>query len=390
MKKIQAFGFILTALILALTLSVCQINIAYAAPSRARLRAVRDLDGDALTRRAIDAFRVVYEPVSETYGDEYLSTVYVYASRGFGLINRTAENERLTVIRDGGFVYALDLAENNPYEPRLRDGSDFAKYLANPDKILSDMGIAELDASMAYIVGRDAPYRLLMSETQKLSAVRLPAGDKERDRIDFVYNGSNGDAVAAVMRAYDKAAWAAVKNARDSAVALELMGYVFTVKPGINPFGPEEATGFEKAAQYAKSAASQAYLSDAGADSLGINKRADSLDFNFRGSIETDKILIDAAGKPLFPMSFLARSLGYKLTWNSPEKTFLVTNGDSLIAAKKIESSYTLSNYKTAKHSICSIIDNKVYVDLGFVINTLNCELNYDGDKTVTAGVRLR
>jgi hypothetical protein len=175
---------------------------------------------------------------------------------------------------------------------------------------------------------------------------------------------------------------------------LDMMNQVFVLSPrGENIYipGSPDATGFDAAYEVLQNAVSTAYVyNPSGVDEpIAFEQNGDTADLYIGQWVFRDKILFDADGRALFPARVLSEALGYQVEWDASTASFIIMKDDSLIAAQSVEDSYTAVALKDATEITCAMIDGSVYVDLDFVVNTLNCAVSrHEANRAVTVQAR--
>jgi hypothetical protein len=228
-------------------------------------------------------------------------------------------------------------------------------------------------------------YYFQLPELRKVAAVRsVHTGDNaQKESIDFI-SLINQEQRIATLRIYEKPDWQqqpAEKRKAAGTVVLDFMDYMFVLSPketGLYPGGSLDAQSFDAAYHALEKAISKAYVYNPNGVHAPVTfsehaKDRDSADLYIGELFFRDKILFDAAGRPLFPARTLSEALGYRVNWDAATSSFIILNDDNLLAAQSVERSYTAESYKTEASIDCALIGGSVYVDMDFMINTLHC-----------------
>ncbi|MDR1209793.1 MAG: copper amine oxidase N-terminal domain-containing protein [Clostridiales bacterium] len=347
-----------------------------------------DFSSDKLAALSVDAFEIVYTPAKGSAAP--LQTVYVLGPDGMKRARERGLMDGLSLTDKGGVFTMAVRNHANPYTEA--DARAFEDYRAWRDGFLASRGFGEISVSLAHVRGVGADYHIIMPMLDSVIGLRaaLPDGSLALDSLMFIYPGASETTVC-TLSVYNKADWAnaiatEIAGAK-YAVAMELMGYVFALLPGDNPFaeGTPDYKAFEAASETIKTAVGKVYVfNDAETLGLSVNPK-NPLPLAVGGGDSAGRILFDSKNHPLFPLRALAEGLGYRVGWKPDDRVFTITTGDRLIAAKKIETVYTIDSYAESETALCSIIGGRSYVDLNFVIDTMGCELRWDGTNIIAA-----
>ncbi len=343
---------------------------------------------------AIDVFDLVFVPTNKSFAPSKLCTIYTFTKKQWESIKKEENFDvsQFEVLKETqNLLFVIKDEKTNPYDEASPDGKKFTDYLAKTVDLFNQLKLTEFKVPRGMINGIHMNYHINLPNIERVFAVKtaVKTGDSEKERINFALDGKTPETIA-TLKVYDKLA-AKPENDRDNKtfneIIYEFMGYTFVLeRPEKNPYNPIsiDAHDFDNAYTEIRKAVSQAYVYNQGAVGTAIlPKEVNSAKLNVESVLLNELVLLDSAGRPLFPMASMAKALGYKVEWKPETFIFVITKNNRLIATKKVESSYTADNYKDATHIMCSIIGDRTYVDLDFVLNVLDCELRYDGKETL-------
>jgi hypothetical protein len=253
--------------------------------------------------------------------------------------------------------------------------------------IINELKLDENKASNAVIFGSGLNYYFRLPVLRSVTAIKNVAvqGELQKETIDFI-SVTNPEQKITTLRVYDKPDWQSLSaETQKSAgtVVLDFMDYIFVLaQKEPNPYinGSPDATGYDEAYQAIAKAAAKAFVYNPGGveEPVHFDNTGGYANLYVGGQIVSDKILFDEENRPILPVRALGEALGYKIDWDAESSSFIILKGDSLVASKSVASGYTSDNYKDAGQITCAIIDGSVYIDLDFVVNTLNCAVSLD------------
>lgn len=336
---------------------------------------------------AYDSFLLEYIPLGDSLSSETVCTVFIFTHNKWKKVKDDKNySENYAVLKTTeNFVFVIYKNKYNPYIEESKDYEIFNFYAGQASSLINAFNLGEIKASV--IFGTEMNYYFRLPSLKDVAAIRnVPDnGALQKETIDFLYM-SSPDYKIATLYVYNKADWQSLKKEKQTPIGnviLDFMDYIFVLSPAQpNPyieFSPD-ATGFEAAYNSIKQSASKAYIYNFNGVTSPINKSKDQEYSNLiiGGRIVSDKIIFDADNRPLFPMRILSEALGCKVEWDSENSAFTIIKGDSLVASKIVESSFSLENYAKAGQISCAIIDGTTYIDTGFAVNVLNCALSLD------------
>lgn len=318
--------------------------------------------------------RISIEYVDGTKQRNELSSICVLTKKQWPKIRQ----EGYKIINQSSNLIFAQKDNTNPYDEDSRDAELFNEYLEKTGDLFNKIGLME--ESKSVIQGKKLNYHIYLPNLEKLVVLRTnPSLRETLENVSFIYLGKTPQ-TAAVLKVYDETA--VPKNISGETI-LKFMGYVFILDKPDNIYKENSIDAGEINQYYntIKKAVSEAYIYNYNAvgKPLKLDSENDSVLFNFFGKLDSDRVLFDSENRPLFPLKYLAKSMGYTLDWDAKSSAFVVKDGNKLIAARKVETSATINNYKTMDYSMCLNISGKSYVDLDFVLDTLKCELSYNG-----------
>jgi len=319
-----------------------------------------------------------------------IADVYAFTRNGVSEPRRLGLLRGMELIDTGNFFIAYAPSSvRNPYVSGTANYYALIRYRKDVAALIDGLEIGELRVPGA--VGGRAPWRVVLPNMQNVSALRLPSTDAVSDRILFSYaafDARSTELYTLVVCAIDNwEAAAAEMGTYDAVVALDLLGYRFALFGGENVY-PESIRShrlFNESKAALENAVSRAWVF-ASAETLGFEAEG-STNFSMRNSVHRGVILYDNEARPLFPLRQLVAGLGYQGAWGAGDTEITITHAGRLIASMQVTSAYSMDDFMESHHSIASMIDGRVFVDLDFVINTLGAELQFDGE-TVTIGRR--
>ena len=399
---------LLTAILVICVMALSPITLLFSQPSSIAPKSEQQLlvtraagpadKADFYEQNAVDTFSITYKPMDSRRESVALCEVYTFTQRQWTAVMADAAytEDYAPVKITEHFVFVVHKSPSNPYEAGIEDRAQFEALTADIPKLLDSFHLGEVALSEtrlnSIIKGLYLYYEIFMPPVDRLMAVRrVPAADEiQKEGVIFVLAGLRKDAVVATFNIYDSDHWRAVNTLKEDNLVLDFMGYALTVNDSpANPLpaDSDDAKALGKAYATIQKAAAGAmlYNHEGTGNAMRFPKGQKTARLSIGGGIVADPVLIYHSDKPLFPLRALAQALGCKVDWDAASGTFIIIKDGSLLAAKSIESSYTLENYELADQISCSIINGKTYVNMDFVVNVLGCQLAYDGSGVITA-----